>query len=583
MARVSRSSKKQPAFDPSELQDLIFSPAVGSGVGSHLLGAPEDFPAPTEAQQKKAADLSTVDESNRITVDLSEMTTVDTSKGQHPPGMRSPAFVLPYLPLVTDALADGYLDMSTVVDTHTSTVDRSATVDAWDKELQSLNDFTEAITNMSTVATDSPPTVVPLNLPAVKEPESTCESVNGLDQPTDEPLHDKMSELKQGREVDSESARGMSHAADPRTVAKSDLSTVHAEIQHQGPPKEVVLWITEQGDLVPQGRVKRIRLAQDVINSAEECVYDTLWAAKSQTDEREASRVVQAGYDYLVKRTRLSKKTIQRIVAKLIDKDFIAIERPADIYQRTSTVYRVFSYKAVLDRHLQRGRSHVAKMGPGFSYVRPMEDPRRSGVNATQLGASASAQQVDLSTVDTSRAPTVVKTVPSTPANQTTDTVAGLDASTVVRATTTFIGKDALGNKASSSSSAIYQVLSKYGAVDDDIVDRLIRNCKQQMPDCTDEEIIHFIEEKGSLVRVRDSRIYSPIGFLLTAVPKCLSGEAFRFYREEQVKRREAEAAYESRRQAELDEWRREQEARLADPNVSEQDKQFIRECLRVQ
>jgi hypothetical protein len=126
-------------------------------------------------------------------------------------------------------------------------------------------------------------------------------------------------------------------------------------------------------------------------------------------------------------------------------------------------------------------------------------------------------------------------------------------------------------------------VLSKYGAVDDDIVDRLIRNCKQQMPDCTDEEIIHFIEEKGSLVRVRDSRIYSPIGFLLTAVPKCLSGEAFRFYREEQVKRREAEAAYESRRQAELDEWRREQEARLADPNVSEQDKQFIRECLRVQ
>jgi hypothetical protein len=153
----------------------------------------------------------------------------------------------------------------------------------------------------------------------------------------------------------------------------------------------------------------------------------------------------------------------------------------------------------------------------------------------------------------------------------------------VVRATTTFIGKDALGNKASSSSSAIYQVLSKYGAVDDDIVDRLIRNCKQQMPDCTDEEIIHFIEEKGSLVRVRDSRIYSPIGFLLTAVPKCLSGEAFRFYREEQVKRREAEAAYESRRQAELDEWRREQEARLADPNVSEQDKQFIRECLRVQ
>ena len=129
---------------------------------------------------------------------------------------------------------------------------------------------------------------------------------------------------------------------------------------------------------------------------------------------------------------------------------------------------------------------------------------------------------------------------------------------------------------------AIYQVLNKYGAVDDDIVDRLIKSCKQQAPDCTDEEIIHFIEEKGSLVRVKDSRIYSPIGFLLTAVPKCLSGEAFRFYREEEMKHREAEAAHEARRQTELDEWRRDQEAQLADPSVSEQDKLFIREWLGI-
>jgi len=36
---------------PSELQDLIFSPAVGTGVGSHLLGTPEHFPASGETQQ----------------------------------------------------------------------------------------------------------------------------------------------------------------------------------------------------------------------------------------------------------------------------------------------------------------------------------------------------------------------------------------------------------------------------------------------------------------------------------------------------------------------------------------------------
>jgi len=79
---------------------------------------------------------------------------------------------------------------------------------------------------------------------------------------------------------------------------------------------------------------------------------------------------------------------------------------------------------------------------------------------------------------------------------------------------------------------------------------------------------------------MRDSRIYNPIGFLLTAVPKCLSGEAFRLYREEQMRVRAARDASEARRNAELDEWRKEQEARLADPEVSEDDKQFIRQCL---
>ena len=43
MAKASRS-KKQPEFDAHELDDLIFSPAVGSGVGSHLLSKGEPDP-----------------------------------------------------------------------------------------------------------------------------------------------------------------------------------------------------------------------------------------------------------------------------------------------------------------------------------------------------------------------------------------------------------------------------------------------------------------------------------------------------------------------------------------------------------
>jgi len=85
------------------------------------------------------------------------------------------------------------------------------------------------------------------------------------------------------------------------------------------------------------------------------------------------------------------------------------------------------------------------------------------------------------------------------------------------------------------------------------------------------------------LVRTGESRIFSPVGFLLTAVPKCFVGEAFRLYREVEAKRREHEAAAEARRQAELAEWRSEQEAKLTDPNVPEEDKRFIREWLRLE
>jgi predicted transcriptional regulator len=581
MARVSRSSKKQPAFDPSELQDLIFSPAVGSGVGSHLLGATENLPAPAETQEDKALHhASTVDMSISDTVADIGLSTVDISIGQKQRQLPSAASIIQRLPLVTKLFPESKSHLTTVAISEVSTVgvpdtsivDNSTSL-VTTEEPQSLNKGTEDTIYQTTVDAKQAPTVVDSDLSIVTGAQLSGESAIHEQTSPELVFADELSNLNQGREEVPSEIRSDEVPTDLGTVATSNLSTVDATIKTDRTPKDVVLWISEQGDLVPQGRVKRIRLAQDVINSAEESVYDTLWTAKNQTDEREVSRVVQAGYDYLVKRTRLSKKTIQRIVAKLIDKDFIAIERPADIYQRTSTVYRVFSYKAVLDRHVQRGRSHVAKMGPGFSYVHPMEDPRRSAVNA--------ARQGNLSTVDKQNAPTVVKKAPSTPANPTTEIVAGSDGSTVVRPTTTFIGRVVLDNN-SSSSSAIHQVLSKYGVVDDDVVDRLIRNCKHQAPDCTIEEIIHFIEEKGSLVRVKDSRIYSPIGFLLTAVPKCLSGDAFRFYREEQMKRREAEAAYEARRQAELDEWRREQEAQLTDSSVSEEDKQLIREWLRI-
>lgn len=128
-------------------------------------------------------------------------------------------------------------------------------------------------------------------------------------------------------------------------------------------------WVTESGERVPASRVKPIRTAQDALSSAERAVYDALWNSPSAQAEPDDSRLSQAGYDNLVRRTRLSRKTIQRVVDRLIEKEYIAIGKPADIYPRTSTVYRVFGDRTILRRQAARGRFHVVKIGPGFLYV----------------------------------------------------------------------------------------------------------------------------------------------------------------------------------------------------------------------
>lgn len=76
--------------------------------------------------------------------------------------------------------------------------------------------------------------------------------------------------------------------------------------------------------------------------------------------------------------------------------------------------------------------------------------------------------------------------------------------------------------------------------------------------------------QTGTLLGGKGSEIYRWINFLVTAVPKCFSGESFRLYREEQ--RREAADRPRPRE--------REAEERLADPLVPEEDQHLIRECL---
>ena len=559
MAKASRS-KKQPEFDANELDDLIFSPAVGSGVGSHLLSKgepsgetnpPKNAPnVPTVVTFQKShsdglqtirelvtnspvlqqlVDLSTVDrlESNLnvATVPMLEnmptiVGTTDTATvdmlSDPPQGVESDSFNKP--------------DMSTV-DTHRQlpTVDRVNAI-RLPEEPHILNDV-----NVSTVDTSKRTAVVPSEPDRPKAPDMATVATSALN------------EMASSSSFDEEAH----NKPDKPTMDRSKPGAARFS-------SRVKLWQTADGELVPDGRVKQIRRAQDVINSAEESVYNTLWRDPN-SEEDGSARIIQAGYDHLVRQTRLARKTIQRIIAKLIDKGFIEIAKQADIYQRTSTVYRVFNYRTVLDRHEALGRKHVAKVGPGFSYVWELNEPppRRT--------------KPDMSTVVTSNVSTVV--------NESPVTVVKMNLSTVVRETTSSIGNNSI-EQTSSSSEAIYEALSQFGTVDDDVLKRLTVSCRLAAPDCTDDEIVHFIREKGEFVRAGSIR--TPIGFLVTAVPKCFMGESFQRFRAEQGRRRKEQAEAEARGKIEAEEWRREQHRILLDPATPEDHKAMIREWLGV-
>ncbi len=616
MPRGSRSSRKQPDFDPSELDDLIFSPAVGTGVGSHLMERTPPFPAPISAMSplgdapestrpgsatptivvipnKSTVDTeTTVDTFNTTTVDDTGTSTVEERnriaaklEDHSIYGHASPT-------AVSDIATVDTSDMTTVVTHDRSTVvlHKDATVDTPDtttvdmsteiskthtKETIAAPDTIKVATvddiNVATVVTFDPSAArsTPSPEPSANADASSLTTVDEIGQTTVDTLDtatvvtsDRFDEHHAptvAESARSRSARIAQSHSDLTTVDTSDGDTaIGRELSRRSP---VNLWVTDDGDLVSQSRVRRIRIAQDVVNSAEEAVYDTLWNTKTAQDTAasgDSARIVQAGYDYLMRRTRLSKKTIQRVIDRLIHKDFIAIEKPADIYRRIPTVYRVFDYRAILAHHLRKGRTHVAKIGPGFTYARPIDDPRHTSVETLSVATVAS---MNMSTVRPADLSTGGTETPVTGANK--------NQSTVVQQTTRSIDKNLLEKPTSASTIPLSSEATTTTApaelisglqqlvdfVDTEAATLLWNECRFRVPDCRADEVLYFAQGKASVCA--GGRIKNPVGFLLTTVPKCFEGPAFANFRREEQRKAEEER---NRRRSEEERLRQIQE-----------------------
>jgi len=226
-------------------------------------------------------------------------------------------------------------------------------------------------------------------------------------------------------------------------------------------------------------KIIRCRLAQDGHTHAEETVYKTLWE-----DTTPADRTVRMGYAELAARTRLSRKTVGRLLQSLKAK--LAIEtldehRSMDLVPKN---YRVYSYKEILDRRREAGMEYVIRMN-GIVFVSADGVPLKPEGEGKQ-GREATSRSVDkTSPVDTSSP----------------------------------------GDIASVS-----EQLNRYWTVDEDAAVQLVRSCRTVRPDAALDEIAFFVQEKVALVHANRS-ITNPTGFVLATVPQCFAGDTFLRFR----------------------------------------------------
>lgn len=325
-------------------------------------------------------------------------------------------------------------------------------------------------------------------------------------------------------------------------------------------------WVDADGTHYEAHRVQRIAIAQQSMALGEERVYQALWHAKESDGvffQDRRTKIFSLGYDRLARLVRLNEKSVRMLLPKLISKKILEVVASENSATRTGRKYRVFSYEEILDRQRAANLLHIVKNGRAVEFV------QAQSANDHPPTVQLSPEVVQPS----------VGVAPTEAVGGTPPETVGEPSEETVGVTTTPLDKCLVKEESQTpSSSSIHRALAEYGSPDDDAVRHLIGQCKRNAPDADPSEIVHFIHDKGQVIR--KGKIFNPIAFLLVYVPKCFLGNGLQEFRQQRRKAIEAEQA----RQRELDEWHKDeiqkQQAILDDPKSSEEDKRWARQFL---
>lgn len=284
----------------------------------------------------------------------------------------------------------------------------------------------------------------------------------------------------------------------------------------------------------------------------EERFYQTLWHAR-ETDgvfrESAQTKTCALGYDRLAKLTRLDEKSVRQLIPRLAAKQILEVIASENCSARVGKTYRIFSYEEILQRQRAAGLEFIVKRGRAVEFVDPQTG---SPVQTPTVGEPPSVGKPPTETVGES--PTVSVGESPTPLDKYLD------------------------NSFSHTSSSVFEALRCYGPADDDAVRTILAASLRAAADATEDEIVHFIHEKGRATR--GGRIANPLAYLIVYVPKCFQPEVLTAYREAQREAARHRKAAEERAAAEMEQMRQEWQRWLTDPAASDEDKAWARKML---
>ena len=338
----------------------------------------------------------------------------------------------------------------------------------------------------------------------------------------------------------------------------------------------------KEGKQLAVGRPAKIHKcskAQDGHSHIEEVLYGVLRRAGRPEEAPSQNVITQAGSSFLCKETRIHKRNLGSILRRLVFKQTIEILDYERSTTRTARRYRVFSYGEILKKRREAGLEWVVRRR-GVEFVNPATgEPLFDDPGAVDAPDASPDAVTALSTAITSGDPDAFTTGDSDA--DTPSASAAVTASPLGKeAREALKGSDQEKKKTTSSVdlSLVSNALQRYWQTDEDAVRQLVRSCSAVRPDCTTDEILNFIEEKGYLLSKNPRTFTNPVGFLLHSIPKCFEGPTFDRWRERQKLAQQHKLEEEKRQQEEHQaslKWMEDYcNKTLANPNASQVERQ---------